>query len=69
MNKKYMSDKPGPALEAFLDALQVFVLEVETQRHVAHEAYIPSTSTERVLAAARRVTDALRSARHGPSSP
>lgn len=69
MKVNYMSDQSRPALEAFLDALQVFVLEVETQRHVAYGAHIPSTSTERVLAAARRVTDTLRSARHGPSSP
>ena len=63
-----MLDQPGAALEAFIDALQVFVLEVETHGRVAHGPHTPPPSTERVLAAARTVTDVLRSARRRPSS-
>lgn len=61
MNVNYMTDLPRARLESFLDALQVFVLEVETlQRHERARGGQASPAAERVLATARTIIDALR---------
>lgn len=61
MNVNYMPDPRKPTIESFLDALQVFVLEVETlQHHERARGCPPPAAAERVLAAARSIIDTLR---------
>jgi len=56
-----MTDPRKPTIESFLDALQVFVLEVETlQRHERARGCLPPPAAERVLVAARSIIDTLR---------
>lgn len=65
-----MTDHPKPAFEAFLDALQVFVLEVEIQQRIDRTHGHPRTSSaERVLASAQTVIDMLRRAQRGAPCP
>lgn len=63
----YMTEPRKPPFEAFLDALQVFVLEVEIQQRSdrAH-GHPPSSASERVLAAARTVIETLRRRQQDP---